>query len=174
MRQEVYSKNHRGGDIRIVLANISRLLDIKNKKDIKGVQFLLTFHDFIYNKKDSELAMKFCEDHGLIFIHRRMYICSVEENIIFHEEKEKAAKFYNKFIDLEQEMNLQRTLNNVEECKLLNNRVTINFDGQLYRCCGVFDQKYLMGSFFDYRIRNIPNIRSEICSKCSKTPISFR
>jgi len=174
MTQEVYSRNHKGGKVELVLNNIMELVDIKNKRNIKGVSLEMVFHDFIYNKEDAEKARKFCENNGLKFTHQRMYLSSVEDNIKFQEEKERLTKFYEEFIDLVKEEKLLKTIKNVKKCHLRRRVITINYDGQLYRCCGVFEQKYFMGPFFDYKIKNIWKIKSAICDKCAKTPISFR
>lgn len=177
MTQEVYSKDHRGGNIKSVLNNILKLVDIRHrKKKVKKPELYLVFQELIYNKKEAELAKKFCDDHGLIFINRAMRITSVDENIRFQEEKERLTKFYSEFIDLKKEMSKMRTMDpkDIKNCGLLKDRVTINFDGQLYRCCCVFEGKHFMGSFFDFKVRDIPNIKSEICEKCAKTPISWR
>ena len=176
MTREIYSKNHIGGNIEVVLKNILRLVDIRNKKKIKDLTLVLIYQDFVYNKREAELAKKFCEDHGLIFRNRRMYVCSVGENIKFHREKERSIEFYGQFIDTGKEMALMKTIDpkRVKDCHLRKNFVVINFDGRLYRCCGLFEEKHLLGPFFGFKIRDIPNIDSEICKECAKTPISWR
>ncbi|MGA2775015.1 MAG: radical SAM protein [Candidatus Omnitrophota bacterium] len=176
MTQEIYSRNHKGGNVELVLNNIKKLINVKNNEKLKNVVLKLTFHNYIYNKKEAELAKKFCDKHGLTFIYRRMYVPSVEDNIKFQEEKRKLSKFYSRFIDVEKEMNSMKTmdLKDIKNCRLSKNRVTVNFDGQLYRCCGVFEKINFMGSIFEFKIKDIPNIKSEICVKCAKTPISFR
>jgi len=174
MTQEVYSKNHIGGKIEDVLSNIVTLADTRDKRGIKNLLLQMIFHDFIYNKKDAEAAKKFCETHKIEFMLHRMYIPSTENNIKFHEKEEELSKFYSQFIDLAAEKKLMKTVKNIKKCHLRRHVITINYDGQLYRCCGVFEQKYFMGPFFDYRIKDIPNIKSTICEKCAQTPISFR
>lgn len=176
MTQEVYSKDHRGGNIESVVNNILKLVDIKQRKRSQRPELHLIFQELNYNEKDKELAKKFCDDHGLIFVNRRMRITSVDENIRFHQEKERLTNYYSKYIDLKKEMSKMKTmdLNKIKNCALRKDRVTINLDGQLYRCCCVFDQKHFMGSIFDFKIKDIPNIKSEICEECAKTPISWR
>ena len=174
MTQDVYSRNHKGGKADVVLKNIMQLVDIKRKRNIENVSLEMIFHDYIYNKEDAEKAKIFCEDNGIKFNHRRIYICSVEDNVKFQKEKERVVKLYEGFIDLAGEEKLQKTIKNVKKCHLRRHVITINYDGQLYRCAGVFEQKYFMGHFSDYKIKNIWKIRSAICDVCAKTPISFR
>jgi len=174
MTQETYSKNHIGGNIKTVLNNILKLVKIKKELKLDNARLELCFHDYIYNKKEGELAKQFCEKHNLKFNLHRTYVHSVEENIQFHKNKKEWSRFYGKFIDLKNEMSLMRTPNKLKDCWLLSNSIVINFDGELYRCCGVFDQKHFMGSFFDFKIREISKINSKICEECIKTPMSWR
>ena len=176
MTQEVYEKNHRGGNINIVLDNILQLVEIKKRNRSDKPHLRINFHDTIYNKKDQNIAKKFCSDNELEFCLRRMYICSVDDNIRFQEEKEKFSKFYCNFIDLDKEIYLATTVSprDITNCFLRTSYVVINSNGQLYRCCGVFEEEYYMGSIFDFRIIDIPNIESKICQKCVNTPISWR
>jgi MoaA/NifB/PqqE/SkfB family radical SAM enzyme len=175
MTQETYSRNRKGGKVDDVLSNIRKLAEIRDKRGIKGLELQMIFHDFLYNKEEAETARKFCETHNIVFTHNRMYIASVEDNIRFHgDEGEKLAKFYSEYIDLEAEKKCMKTIKNVKKCHLRRRVITINYDGQLYRCAGVFEQKYFMGPFFDHKIMDIPKIRSEICEQCAQTPISFR
>ncbi|MBI4335972.1 MAG: radical SAM protein [Candidatus Omnitrophica bacterium] len=175
MTQAVYARNHTGGDIETVLKNILRLTAVKNKKRL-NVTLKLVFHDYIYNRADAETARRFCRDNGIVFDHRRAYIPSLEDNIRFHAERRRFSEFYSQFIDLEKELALMRTLDpaEVENCCARYNRVTVNFDASLYRCCTVFEEKNLMGSFFKFRIGDIPKMRSAICEECARTPVSNR
>lgn len=174
MTQEVYARNHRGGNIGQVLNNVLRLAEIKNRKKISSASLEIAFQDLVYNKKDVEMAQKFCEDNGLEFTHLRMYIPCVEDNMRFNRDRERLTKFYSEFIDLDKESSLMKTADKIEKCQFRRSVAVINFDGRLYRCCGVFEQKYFMGSFFDYKIREIPHIKSAICGVCAATPISWR
>jgi MoaA/NifB/PqqE/SkfB family radical SAM enzyme len=173
MTQDVYSKNHIGGDINLVLSNLKQLIYFRKQLN-RNIKLILVFHDYLYNKKDADLAKKFCEDNGIEFELHRCYIPCVESNIKFHKNKKELAKFYGQFIDLEREELLMRMLNDYRVCNMLNNWVAIDFDGRLYRCCSAYEEKYLLGSFFDYKIREIHALRSNICELCAKTPINRR
>jgi MoaA/NifB/PqqE/SkfB family radical SAM enzyme len=176
MTQEVYSRNHKGGNIEIVLKNIKELIRIRNTEKLEKVKLRVVFHDYIYNSEDAKLARDFCQEYGLRFTSNRMYICSVEDAICFSRDKESLGDFYRKFIDLDKEISLMKTMDydSIKDCRLRKKRVTVNFDGQLYRCCGVFEKKHFMGSIFDFNIKDIPDIDSDICRRCAEVPISFR
>jgi MoaA/NifB/PqqE/SkfB family radical SAM enzyme len=176
MTQEIYQKNHIGGNIKVVLDNVLKLADIRNKGKFSRPVLKIKFHDFIYNKNDQELTRKFCNDNQLAFILRRMYVHSVEDNICFQEDKERFSKSYQEFIDLELEKSLDRTVSpkEIEKCKLRSNAVVVDVTGCLYRCCSVYEQKYMMGSIFEYKIKDISKIKSDICYKCARTPLSWR
>lgn len=172
MTQEVYSKNHVGGNINVVLSNLKKLIYYKKKLN-SNIQLTIFFHDYLYNKKDADLARKFCKNNGIEFFLNRCFISSVEANVNYHKDKKKYTKYLNKFIDLEKEQSLMRTLDDYRKCRI-RDIIPIDFDGQLYRCCGVYEEKYLLGSFFDFKIREIEHTRSEICELCIRTPISWR
>ncbi len=173
MSQEVYSKNHVGGDIKMVLENISDL--VSAKKRLRGaMEIVVKFHDYVYNKAEAVLAKDFCRKNGVKFKLARCSVSCVEGNAAFQKEKERFSEFYRRFIDLKKEEKIARTLKTPADCMLKRYLVTIDFDGCLYRCCGVYEEKNLMGSFFDHAIREIPGINSSICDVCVKTPISWR
>lgn len=172
MSQDIYSKNHIGGDVNTVLSNFKKMVYFK--KQLKNdIDLIMAFHDYVYNKKDADLARSFCENNGIKFILLRCFISSVEANIQFHKDKEKMSKFYGQFIDLEREQRLMHTLKDYRSC-WMNRMVAIDFDGQLCGCCGFYEEKYFLGSLFDYKIREIEHIKSKICELCIKTPISWR
>lgn len=174
MSQKIYSKNHVGGDIGVVLRNISRLVDAKRKRNADSCIIEMAYHDLVYNKDDAETARKFCDSHGINFIHLDMFISCVEENVVFHRDKERFSGFYREFIDLDREIGRMKTVKDIKKCQVRRGIVTIFFTGQLCRCCGVFEEKNLMRPIFDYKIREIPNIPSGICDICAKTPMSWR
>ncbi|MBN3038770.1 MAG: hypothetical protein JW869_05055 [Candidatus Omnitrophica bacterium] len=174
MTQEIYSRYHRGGNIEKVKSNILKLVQLKNAAKLKNLQIKLIFLNFIYNKKDSELAEKFCRKHDIKFVSNRGRMVCVDCFIEFQEQKEKMSKVYSQFIDLQKEKSYMTAIdsNNVKFCNLRFNRITVNFDGQLFRCCGVFDKRHFLGSIFDFKIKDIPEVESEICKICAKTPMS--
>jgi MoaA/NifB/PqqE/SkfB family radical SAM enzyme len=176
MTQKVYSINHKGGNIEIVLKNIMELVKIRKREKLEKVKLRIVFHDYIYNSEDAELAKDFCVKHGLRFTLSHPSIISVEDAINFSRDKERLGNFYRKFIDLDKEIALMKTMDydSIKNCHLRKKRVTVNFDGQLYRCCEVFEKKHFMGSIFDFNIKDIPNIDSDICRRCAETPISWR
>ncbi len=175
MTQKVYSINHRGGNIEIVLKNIMELVEIQKGEKLEKVKLRIIFHHYIYNSEDEELAKDFCVKHGLRFTVIRPSIIPVEGAINFSRDKERLGNFYRKFIDLDKEIALMKTMDydSIKDCPLRKKRVTVNFDGQLYRCCAVFEKKHFMGSIFDFNIKDIPNIDSDICRRCAETPISL-
>jgi MoaA/NifB/PqqE/SkfB family radical SAM enzyme len=173
MTQEVYAKNHCNGNVSVVLDNLKRLIH-ERKQIRRPVNIKIRFHEYIYNKQDSGLAREFCRENGLEFEPVRCFIPGLEANVEYHKDKPRWEAYYRKFIDLDREEGLMKALSDYRECLLLNNQVTIDTDGRLYRCCAVYAQSNLLGSFFDHPIRRIQQIRSPICSTCARTPVSWR
>ena len=156
-----------------MLKNIAGL--VSAKKRLRGAMAIaVKFHDYVYNKAEAVLAKDFCRKNGIEFKLARCSVSCVEGNVAFQKEKERFSEFYRRLIDLEKEEKIARTLKTPADCILKRYLVAIDFDGRLYRCCGVYEEKNLMGSFFDCAIRDIPCINSPICDICVKTPISWR
>ncbi len=176
MTQDIYSINHKGGNIEKVIKNIEKLAETRSRGNIKNVKLKLAFHPYNYNKKDEELAKMLCQNLGIHFTVINPSIASIEEAIKFSTDKERMIEFYSKFIDLDRELPLMKTMSHdkIKDCRLLKKTVTVNFNTELYRCCGVYEKKHMLGSVFDYNIKDIPNIKSDICIKCANTPISWR
>jgi hypothetical protein len=172
--QEVYGRNHVGGDIAKVLENLIRLVEAREKLGLSGLSLGIGFQDLIYNGQEAEAARGFCSRHGLFFIKIPMYISSVEENILFHKNRSEMGKFYGQFIDVAREERSMKTARETGKCQFRRSTITLNQDARVCRCCGVFESRYLLGSFFDYRIRQIPRLDSNICRVCAETPMSWR
>lgn len=176
MSQEIYSKNHKGGNIEKVLKNIVELVEIRKSENLEKVKLRMIFHHYIYNSEDEKLAEEFCKKYGIRFSVSNPSIITVEDAVNFSRDKERLGNFYSQFIDLDREMALMKTMDykDINNCRLRKDRVTVHFDGQLYRCCEVYEKKYFMGSIFDFNIKDIPDIDSDICRICADTPISWR
>lgn len=177
MSQNIYSKNHRGGNFQKLIHNIKNLVRIRSENGLKNkVELVMVFHDYIYNKEDANIAKRFCDKNGINFTLRRPYLCSVGDSVKFHENFGEMSSFYSSFIDINKTMCLMRKIDytQIKHCELLKRRVTVNFDGQLYRCCGVYEKRHFMGSIFEYELKQIPKIESDICKLCASTPIDWR
>ena len=174
MKQETYSKNHIGGSIKDVLENIIKLARIKSKRNLKDVEIGIGFHDLIYNKNEAIEVKQFCANHRLSFTLLPMYISSVEENILFHQQKDRMLKHYSQFIDINRELAAMKTAKRADKCQYRRSIIVVSFNGDLVRCCGVYGSNYFMGSILNHRIRDVLKIKSPICESCIKTPMSWR
>lgn len=173
MTQEVYARNHVGGDLARVLAHLDAL-DAARKRLGSATEIALKFHQYVYNAADSAQAEALARERGFIFKPIRCYISSVEGNAAFQREKDKFSGFYAGFIDMARERAMTRTLPGPRDCIMKRSMVTIDFDGRLYPCCGVYEEKNLMGSIFDVKILDIPALTPPVCRVCADTPISWR
>ncbi|MBE0536855.1 MAG: hypothetical protein IH624_14410 [Phycisphaerae bacterium] len=176
MRQDVYSRNHRGGNAGRVLEHIGKLAEIRKREKLADVQLRMAFHDYVYNREDADAARAFCEKHGVRFTLIRPMVIGVEGAAAFAKENERLGQRYRAFMDLDRELAGMRTFDNgrIKDCRLRKKRVTVNFDGQVMRCVNVFERKHFMGSVFDFDIKEIPHVDSAICRTCADTPISWR
>jgi len=174
MTQGIYGINHVGGNIETVLHNIKRLVEAKKRHNVNGLSLGIGYHDLIYNKAEAEEAKKFSSDNGLFIDIIPMYIPSVEDNVLFHRNREELTKFYEKFIDVEGEVRRMKLARDVSKCQFRRSVVTIDSEAMIDRCCASYETKNFLGSFFDFSIRSIPKTDSRICKVCAATPMSWR
>ena len=174
MSQRVYERYHKGGKIDRVLHNLAALTAARDSTENCRMKLYLRFLNFNYNETCAKSAERFCTDHGITFISVRGRMTSVDCHIRVHQRGNQASKLYRDFIDLPHEESLMTTIDpkDIEYCNLRWNRITLNFDGRMFRCCGLFEQNYLMGSIFDLRVADIPLTDSPICARCAVTPLS--
>ncbi len=174
MTQEIYSKNHVGGDIKSVLQNILKLVQARDQLHLKHIEIGIGFHDLIYNKIEAVEARQFCAEHNISFTLLPMYISSVEENILFNKQKDQMLKYYGQYFDIDRELAAMKTAKRADKCQYRRSVIVLSLNGDLVRCCGVYGSNYFMGNIFDHRIRKALNLKSPICDLCIKTPMSWR
>lgn len=176
MTQETYSRNHVGGNIETVLRNIKKLTEARNKHNLREIAIGIGYHDLVYNKHEIDSAKRFCEDNGLFFVLMQMYITSIEDNVIFHRDRDRMAAYYGKFIDIDSEIGRMKLADRrkVKKCQFRRSVIVVNSDATISRCASIFESKNVMGSIFDYKIRDIPRINSPMCEVCADTPMSWR
>jgi radical SAM protein with 4Fe4S-binding SPASM domain len=112
-RQESYEKEHRGGNIKVVLDNISTLVEIKKmyKSDaIIMVDYIL----FEHNEQDFPLMQRFCDNLG-IMINRRAARTNKQESI--------------------KTSSLESITANTSLCDWLWKTMSVNWDGRIFPCC---------------------------------------
>lgn len=172
MTQLIYERNHAGGNIERILNNLVILSKLKKELNIEGPKIALVYHEYLYNQEEKLLALRFCQDNDLDFMPIRCYVCSVEEGIKFHTD-EQAKKSYAEFIDINQEMARMRTIPDEVPCQLVN-QIVINYDGIAFKCCGTYTQKNALGSFFDWKIKDLLAHYPPICTLCKSIPLSWR
>lgn len=173
MTQATYARNHAGGDLSKVLANLDALAAAKKRRR-SPVEIAVKYHQYVYNRGEEAAAEKLCLERGFTFKPTRCYISSVEGCASFAGDPGRFESFYSGFIDLGREKALARTLKDPRKCILKRGMVTVDFDGRLFPCCGVYEEKNLMCSIFDVRIADIPELVPDICRVCAATPISWR
>ncbi len=173
MTQEMYGRNHCNGDISVVLENI-RALARERASQGRRTRIRVRFHSYLYNGHQEDAARKFCAENGLEFELVRCFIPGVEATVAYHRDKKRWGVYYRRFIDLDREERLMKVLPDYRVCPMLNDQVSVDTDGRLYRCCAVYTEAYLLGSFFDHPIRRIQEIKSPVCMLCAKTPASWR
>lgn len=165
--QEVYAVNNIGGNIEKVKENVIKLAESRDKYK-KNVKIFLNFQSLKYNQKERDFLKNFCRKNKILFSEIKMFIPSVETGINYFQNGV-LKEHYAQFIDIKN----YRTLISPIECKLRRS-IVIDYDGNVWRCCGSYNPRNRIGNFFNLEIAEIPNIRWDLCWECVKIPCAFR
>ena len=173
MTQETYGRNHRGGDIGAVLANLRALAQAKRRLS-SPTALWLRYLDLPYNRGEAALARRFCAQNGVVFEHAHAYVTTVDDCLALREGRADLQAAYEGFLDMAAERSRMRELPWPGACWLRDCQFAVTWDGRLLPCCGVFDRKHELGSLFDRPLRDLRRLEPAVCRECARTPVAFR
>jgi len=169
MTQEVYSRNHRGGQVQTVLDNFVALTATKSK--LRSQCFIqMIWHCYKYNVHEYSLAEKFCADHSIKFTPIQPRIIDIEDAQKFYADP-KVQDAFSEYIDIDNEKRCARTMRSDEHC-MLSRDIVVDFNGIVFKCCG--DKTSCLGSIFDWNINELIKSNPPVCDACRKTPLAWR
>jgi MoaA/NifB/PqqE/SkfB family radical SAM enzyme len=172
MTQEIYEKNHSGGNIERILENLKILSSIKRDLNLTLPNIAMVYHEYLYNQHENEPAIRFCQEHGIDFMPIRCYPCSLEEGIKFHQDPN-ARDSYKDFINIDEEISRMRTIPDEVPCGLVD-QIVINHNGSVFKCCGTYTNKNSLGNIFDWKIKDLLAHYPPLCTLCKSIPLSWR
>ncbi len=173
--QQSYGITHRGGDIKIVKANMERLAAAKQATQSK-TRVIVIFHRYLENQED-EMAMRaFAKSLGFEFTTYWAYLMPLEKNLAFLGHQDAAVELTEEdreLIDrlalpLGQAIEASRAAP-VRDCRLRERQMAINSDGDVMLCCSVFDQsRYTLAPFLDTSLEELQAMKygHSMCSSC--------
>ena len=179
--QENYGINHRGGDVSKVLENLERLVAARSRTGSKTIITIL-YHRYLGNLDDEfklrELAAKF----EIIFETSWAYLMPLEKLLAFAyndphfspmtEEDHKVIK--RLALPFDEAISIAMRHRN-QPCKLFENQIVMNVQGDVILCCGLYDQaKYKLGNFLERPLSEITKDKRQLekckdmCGACTK------
>ena len=174
-RQEHYGITHRGGDIEVVKENMKILSESKRRQK-SNTRIIVLFHRYLENQQEEVDMRKFAEVLGFDFTTYWAYLMPLEKNLAFLGYKERLPKFEasdQALVDrlalpLSEALQVVRNTQS-SECKLRDQQMAINSNGNVMLCCSVFDQsRYTLAPFLDTPLNELQEMKNshEMCTKC--------
>jgi len=169
MTQDVYARNHKGGQVQNVLDNFAALAATKTKLHSRCVLQMI-WHRYKYNGHEYSLAEKFCHDHAIKFTPIQPRIIDIEDAQKFYADS-KVQDAFAEYIDIDDEKRCARLMGPDEHC-VLSRDIVIDFNGRVYKCCG--DKTSCLGDIFNWNINELLKSNPPVCQVCRKIPLAWR
>ena len=173
--QENYGVTHQGGDIEKVKTNM-RLLAESRKRVNSSTAIYAFFHRYLGNLDDEVRLRKYARELGFDFDFAWAYFMPLEKTLALVDPTFKDTSLTEKDREVIDRlaMPLPEVLaaakaNRHIPCSLRDQQMTIDFQGRVQLCCGVFDfSKYSLGKYLDIpheRLQDMKNAH-EMCARC--------
>lgn len=173
-RQEVYQRTHRGGDIEKVKRNMARLAEAKSKTGSTTPVHVL-YHIYLHNIEDAVAMKSFANQLGFEFQGVWAFMMPMEKILAATGDTRFAKLTYEdrELIDslalpLDRALEVSQQMKHMP-CGLREQQMTIDYRGDVWLCCGVFDAKQsILGSYMDLDWQTIQSKKSvhPSCGPC--------
>lgn len=188
--QEIYGATHKGGNIERVKSNMIALAESK-KKTNSNTKIHVLYHRYLTNLNDEVLMEEFAKSLGFEFIPVWAFMMPLEKILAYVDSVEKSlgkedeVPIYS-LLTLDDYETINKLALPLKEaykisskyshraCILKDTQVTIDFQGNVQLCCGVFDsKKFTLAPYLTTSISALQSLKysdnSEVtCSKCMK------
>lgn len=171
--QETYERAHAGGDIERVKANLRRLRETMDRFG-RRASVRVTYYCYIDNLgEDFERMRDLCRSLGFRFLPLWAYLMPVEK-LLEASEGRPAAEGSRRLLDRlvappEEALKRARRLAS-PGCFLRSHRTSINSDGSVALCCGVYDRKHdIAPRFMDVSFEELQDLKARhpLCERCT-------
>jgi MoaA/NifB/PqqE/SkfB family radical SAM enzyme len=173
--QTIYGVTHRGGDIERVKKNMVALSESKIRTGSQTIINVL-YHRYVGNLDDELLMKKFSEDLGFNFETSWSFMMPIEKVLAYVGENIAETTLTNEDLKLIQKLSLplreaidisQKYKNS--DCDLRDGQMTLDFQGNVQLCCGVYDSsRFTLGSFLSVSSTELQKLKyqHDLCTKC--------
>src|SRR3989338_8426389 len=158
--QETYEKYKRGGNFNLVIKNLKYIIAAKKKLKSKYPKITWQFLVMKHNEHEIEVARKLAESIGVDEINFRPVRCDTGSEVTMNDrEKVDASRpwlptqeKYSRY-----DYKKRERKNKLKSCMFLKTTMTINGNGSVAPCCGVYDEKFDFGNVFKEGVIGVCN-----------------
>jgi MoaA/NifB/PqqE/SkfB family radical SAM enzyme len=173
--QEIYGFSHRGGNVAKVKKHMQELAKAKKRANA-ATRIYVNYHRYRHNLKEEPLMREYAASLGIGFepVWALMlplekiigHLEGVEDKFSLTEEDDQliehlALPFKEALASARQERD--------QPCRLRDSQISLDFQGNVQLCCGVFDaSRFTLGHFIDMSLDEIQEIRNNhaMCARC--------
>lgn len=173
--QEIYARTHVNGDIAKVKENMRRLAAAKRETGA-NTNIYIRYHRYRDNLRDEIQMRDFAREQGIGFQSVWAYLMPLEKNLAYLGAADNGVTLTDKDHQLIEMLALPlregsevARRHRQQPCLLRDEQVTIDYEGNVMLCCGVYDrEKYGFGSYLDIPIENLQKKRNShpMCDTC--------
>jgi MoaA/NifB/PqqE/SkfB family radical SAM enzyme len=173
--QSIYGVTHRGGDIERVKKNMIALSESKARNKSTTIINVL-YHRYLGNLDDEILMKEFSESLGFNFETSWSFMMPLEKVLAYVSEDITKTTLTDEDLKLIQKLSLPlKSAIDISQkykdspCDLRDSQMTLDFQGNVLLCCGVYDSsKFTLGSFMSGSIAEIQQLKYQhnMCTKC--------
>lgn len=178
--QDVYDMTHRGGDIALVKKNMAVLAEAK-KRNNAATRIFVTYHRYRHNLKEEPLMRDFAASLGFGFDPVWALMFPLEKVLAYADEdiqgfpltQEDHALIDSLAFPLKETLAAARKRHN-QPCRLRGKQVSLDFQGNVLLCCGIFDAgQFTLGNYLAMPLNTVQKLRQNhhMCKRCMKNGI---
>jgi MoaA/NifB/PqqE/SkfB family radical SAM enzyme len=178
--QEVYGSTHRGGDIELVKMNMHKLAEAK-KRNNSATRIFVTYHRYRHNLKEEPMMRALAASLGFDFKPVWALMFPLEKVLAYADEEmcgstmtdENRQLIDNLALPLKKTLLVSQKYSSLP-CCLRDSQISIDFQGNVILCCGVFDAgKFTLSNYLDMPLDDIQAIRNGhgMCNRCMRNGV---
>lgn len=174
--QEVYGKTHRGGNIARVKEHMLALAEAK-KRHHAATRIFVNYHRYRHNLKEEPLLREFALGLGFDFEPAWALMLPLEKVLGYAEGDGNAFALTQEDEELIgslavplREGLLAARRHRDRPCRLREEQISLDFEGNVTLCCGIFDAREhnILGKYLDMPLAEIQAARHAhpMCARC--------
>lgn len=151
---ETYSIFRKRGDFSQVLNNLDKIIEKKKRQSVNHPQLVWQMVLTRHNQNEVEAAREMARTRGMDFKLKPLRQENIPENVS-GGDWQPTAEIWDKFMPMF-EVQHQRA-RGINRCADLWQRPNINWDGELFPCCIVYEKAFSLGNVFEQGFGNVWN-----------------